>query len=355
MKPLKIGNLTAEIPIIQGGMGVGISLSNLASAVANEGAIGVISAAEIGFLESDFNKKPMAANRRALIKEIKKAKEKSKGIIGLNIMVAMSDYKELVMAAVDNGIDLIISGAGLPLNPAPKEVLKNSKTKFVPIVSSARAAKLIFKYWQRHFNKIPDAVVVEGPMAGGHLGFKNEEIFDDNFKLEKIVPDILKIVKTYERASGKLIPVIPAGGIYTGSDIAKYIKMGASGVQMATRFAATYECDASNAFKQAFVDCKKEDIIIIQSPVGMPGRAIKNRFLENVEKGLKQPYKCVWNCLKPCNGKPLYCIASALYNAQKGFLKNGYAFCGANAWKIDRIMSVKELIKILVDEYKNAA
>ncbi len=354
MKPLEIGNLTAEIPIIQGGMGVGISLSNLASAVANEGAIGVISAAEIGFLESDFNKKPMVANRRALIKEIKKAKEKSKGIIGLNIMVAMSDYKELVMAAVDNGIDLIISGAGLPLNPAPKEVLKNSKTKFIPIVSSARAAKLIFKYWQRHFNKIPDAIVVEGPMAGGHLGFKNEEIFDDNFKLEEIVPDILKIAKTYEEATGKLIPVIPAGGIYTGSDIAKYIKMGASGVQMATRFVATYECDASNAFKQVFVDCKKKDIIIIQSPVGMPGRAIKNRFLENVEKGLKQPYKCVWNCLKPCNGKPLYCIASALYNAQKGFLKNGYAFCGANAWKIDRIMSVKELIKILVNEYKNA-
>ncbi len=354
LPPLRIGNLIAEIPIIQGGMGVGISLSKLASAVANEGAIGIISAAEIGFMESDFNRNPMKANQRALAKELKKAKEASSGPIGVNIMVASSDFNELVTISVENGADLIISGAGLPLNPAPKEILKNAETKFVPIVSSARAAKLIFRYWANHHSRLPDAVVVEGPLAGGHLGFKKEQIDDENFRLEKILPDIISIVKSYEEKFKKLIPVIPAGGIYTGADIAKYLQMGASGVQMATRFVATYECDASDAFKQAFIKCRKEDIVIIQSPVGMPGRAIKNDFLEDVERGLKKPYKCVWHCLKPCDGEPLYCIASALYNAQKGFLRNGYVFAGANAWRIDKMMSVKELIKVLIDEYEIA-
>jgi len=351
---LRIGDIVAKIPIIQGGMGVGISLSGLAAAVANEGAVGVISAAEIGFLEPDFNKNPKEANLRALAKELKKAKAATSGIIGVNIMVAMSDFDDLVKTSVENGADIIISGAGLPLNPAPKEILKNAKTKFVPIVSSARATNLIFRYWISHHDRLPDAVVIEGPLAGGHLGFKREQIDDENFQLEKILPEIISIVKSFEKKFNKSIPVIPAGGIYTGADIAKYLKMGASGVQMATRFAATYECDASDAFKEAFVRCKKEDITIIQSPVGMPGRAIRNSFIEDVEKGLKKPYKCVWQCLKPCDGKPLYCIASALYNAQKGFLKNGYVFAGANAWRVDRIMSVKELIKTLVSEYEAA-
>jgi nitronate monooxygenase len=356
---LHIGDLEVKIPLIQGGMGVGISLSGLASAVANEGGIGVISTAGIGMLEDDFNSNFKEANHRALRREIKKAREMTAGIIGVNIMVALSDYFDLLQVASDEGADMVFLGAGLPLK-VPETLLPNKSgkhvTKVVPIVSSARAAKLIFHYWERNYQHIPDAVVVEGPMAGGHLGFSREQIDDPEFALDKILPEVVSVLRPYEERFGRSIPVIAAGGIYTGADIYRYFKSGARGVQMATRFVATHECDASPAFKKAYIACNKEDLTIIDSPVGLPGRAIKNKFLEMVSKGIKKPVKCPWKCLKTCDfTKSPYCIGAALTNAKKGILEKGFAFAGANAYRIDAITSVKELISTLLAEYKRAA
>jgi len=356
---LRIGDLEASIPIVQGGMGVGISLSGLASAVANEGGIGVISAAGIGMLQPDFNRNYKEANKRALAREIKKAREMTTGIIGVNIMIALSDYYDLLQIALDEGADLVFLGAGLPLR-IPKILLPEESrkvaTKVVPIVSSARAAKLIFEYWGKHYNRVPDAVVVEGPLAGGHLGFKKEHLSNPDYALEKILPEVISVIKPYEQDFNKSLPVIAAGGIYTGADIHKFIQLGAQGVQMATRFVATHECDASTAFKEAYVKCKEEDLTIIDSPVGLPGRAIKNRFLEEITAGIKRPIKCPWKCLKTCdvNSAP-YCICAALTNAKKGILEKGFAFAGANAYRIDKIISVKKLIETLLMGYENAA
>ena len=356
---LRIGDLEANIPIIQGGMGVGISLSGLASAVANEGGIGVSSAAGIGMLEPDFKSNFKKANKRALQREVKKAREMTTGIIGVNIMVALTDYYDLLQIAVDEGADLVFLGAGLPLK-IPNTLLPNGlrkvAVKVVPIVSSARAAKLIFQYWVRHYNHVPDAVVVEGPLAGGHLGFKKEHINNPDYTLEKILPEVISVTKPYEQYFNKSIPVIAAGGVYTGADIRKFIQLGAQGVQMATRFVATHECDASIQFKEAYVKCKKEDLTIIDSPVGLPGRAIKNRFLEKISVGIKKPIKCPWKCLKTCDFKSApYCICAALTNAKKGIFEKGFAFAGANAYRINTITSVRELIKTLLIEYKRAA
>lgn len=347
---LRIGDLVAKIPIIQGGMAVGISLSGLASAVAEIGGIGVIGTAGIGMEEPDFFENFIEANIRALRKEIKKAREKTKGIIGVNILVALSNFADMVKTAIEEKIDIIFSGAGLPLD-LPKYLNKGSKTKLVPIVSSGRAAKLIAKNWIDKYNYIPDAFVVEGPLAGGHLGFKKEELEDPNVTLEGRLEEVLNEVKILEEKYDKEIPVIAAGGIYDGKDIAKFLKLGAKGVQMATRFVATHECDADYKFKEEYLKCKKEDIIIIQSPVGLPGRAIKNDFLEAVEKGEKKPYKCPFHCIRTCDYKNSpYCIAVALLNAKKGNFKYGFAFAGANAYRVNKIVSVKELIDELVKE-----
>lgn len=352
MPRLMIGDLIAEIPIVQGGMGVGISLSSLACAVAKEGGIGVISVVGTGISEPDFYYNPLEANIRTLRSEIRKAKELTKGIVGVNIMVALSNYEDMVRVSVEEGIDIIFSGAGLPLN-LPKYIGENSKTKIVPIVSSARAAKIITKRWIDKYNYIPDAIVVEGPMAGGHLGFSKEQIFDPGYSLEKIVPEVIEVVKNYEVKYEKKIPVIAGGGIYSGQDIYKFISMGAAGVQMATRFVATYECDASMDFKQAYIDCKEEDLVIIKSPVGLPGRAIRNKFINDVENDLKQPIKCPYKCILTCDyQKSPYCIAVALMNAKKGNLSNGFVFAGQNAYKIKEIVSVENLIKSLKSEYQ---
>lgn len=356
MPRLKIGGFEVKIPIIQGGMGVGISLSGLASAVANEGGVGVISATGIGMLEPDYSTNFKEANKRALRKEIKKVRGMTTGVIGVNIMVALSDFYDLVQVAVDEGADLVFLGAGLPLKPLPLDRLREVTTKVVPIVSSARAAKIIFKYWEKNYNHVPDAVVVEGPLAGGHLGFKKEQINNHDYALEKILQEVISVIKPYEQHFNKSIPVIAAGGIYTGADIHKFIQLGAQGVQMATRFVATHECDASIEFKEAYVKCEKEDLIIVDSPVGLPGRAIQNKFLEEVSAGVKKPFKCPWKCLKTCDFKKSpYCIALALNNARKGNLGKGFAFAGANAYRIDKIISVKELIETLLEEYERAA
>ncbi len=355
---LQIGDLESSIPIVQGGMGVGISLSGLASAVANEGGIGVISAAGIGMLEPDFNRDFKEANKRALRREIKKAREMTAGVIGVNIMVALSDYYDLLQVALDEGADVVFLSAGLPLR-IPRILLpeesRKAAVKVVPIVSSARAAKLIFQYWGKNYNHVPDAVVVEGPLAGGHLGFKKEHINNPDYTLEKILPEVISVTKPYEQYFNKSIPVIAAGGVYTGADIRKFIQLGAQGVQMATRFVATHECDASIQFKEAYIKCKKEDLTIIDSPVGLPGRAIKNRFLEEIAAGIKKPIKCPWKCLRTCDvDSSPYCICAALTNAKKGILEKGFAFAGANTYRIDKIISVKKLIETLLMEYENA-
>lgn len=355
LKELKIGDLTAKLPIIQGGMGVAISLSGLASAVANEGGIGVISAAVIGMLEPDFSINFLEANIRALKREIRKAKGLTKGILGVNILVALSNFADMARTAIEEEIDIIFSGAGLPLN-LPKFLNGNKRTKLVPIVSSGRAARIICKRWLEKYNYLPDAIVVEGPLAGGHLGFKEEQIDNPAYSLEKLIPEVIKDVRVFEERYKKPIPVIAAGGIYTGEDIYKFLQLGVSGVQMATRFVTTYECDASIEFKQAYIDSKKEDIVIIKSPVGMPGRAIRNKFIDDVNKGGKKPFKCPFHCIITCDCKNSpYCIALALVNARKGNLKYGFAFAGANAYRTKEIISVKKLIESLLEEYENTS
>ena len=338
-------------------MGVGISLSGLASAVATAGAIGVIATAGIGQFEPDWRTHFKEANKRALRKEIAAARANTDGIIGINIMVALSDFDDLVQCAVDEHADVLFLGAGLPVklpSTLPLDSLGSLHTKFVPIVSSGRAADLIFKSWAKHFRHVPDAAVVEGPMAGGHLGFKKEQIDAPDYTLEKILPDVLAAVKPYEQQFGKSIPVIAGGGIYTGQDICKFLQMGASAVQMATRFVATYECDADDRFKQAFIKCKKDDIVIIDSPVGLPGRAIRCDFLDRVASGIREKFECPWKCLKSCDFKNVpYCIALALTNAKIGDMEHGFAFAGANVFRVDKLVSVKELIAGLMDELQS--
>jgi NAD(P)H-dependent flavin oxidoreductase YrpB (nitropropane dioxygenase family) len=356
---LTIGSIKARIPIIQGGMGVGISLSGLAAAVATAGAIGVIATAGIGQFEPDWRTNFKEANKRALRREIKTAKANTDGIIGVNIMVALSDFDELIQGAVDERVDILFLGAGLPIKlpkTLPLDALGGLHTRFVPIVSSGRAADLIFKSWAKHFSHVPDGVVVEGPMAGGHLGFRKEQIDDPDYALEKILPDVICAIKPYEQQFGKGIPVIAGGGIYTGEDIYKFMQLGAGGVQMATRFVATFECDASDEFKQTFLKCTRDDIIIIDSPVGLPGRAIRCDFLDRVASGAKEPFECNWKCLKSCDFKNVpYCIGLALTNAKKGDLEHGFAFAGANAYRVDKLVSVKELIDELMEGYELAA
>ena len=393
MKSLKIGELEAKIPLIQGGMGVGISLSGLAGAVALEGGIGVISTAQIGYKEPDWDRNPIEANLRAIKKEVKKAKEISHGgIIATNIMVATKFYDKYVKAAIDAGVDMIISGAGLPLNLP--ELARKSKVKLAPIVSSKKAAQIIFRRWERNYNTTPDCVIVEGPNAGGHLGFKPDEIeqynvcrndepentdkynktetnninninvcrkansvnleFDNRAKTKLYsdeIKDIIDFVHTYEEKCEKDIPVVVAGGIYDKSDADCIFELGASGIQVATPFVATKECDAHENYKMAYVNCKKDDIEIIKSPVGMPGRAIKNPFISHVMAGERvKPKRCL-GCLKNCNPAEVpYCITEALIKAAKGEIGEALLFCGADVWKAEKIETVKEVIDSLLGD-----
>ncbi|BCS86930.1 NAD(P)H-dependent flavin oxidoreductase [Pseudodesulfovibrio sediminis] len=355
---LSFGDLTAKLPIIQGGMGVGISLSGLASAVANEGGVGVIATSMIGMRDPLRAKDPEAADRRGLVEEIRKARSKmTDGLLGVNIMCALTNYGDMVRTSIRERVDVIISGAGLPLDlpgylrEMSEEMKEDIRTKLVPIVSSGRAASILCRKWANKFDYLPDGFVVEGPKAGGHLGFKAEQIDDPAFQLENIVTDVVEAVTPYREKHHKNIPVIAAGGVYTGADIAKFLELGASGVQMGTRFVATEECDADEQFKQAYINAQKEDVTIIKSPVGMPGRALKNSFLDAVSTGLKQPKKCVHKCLHSCaEEKSPYCIAQALVNAYRGKLKHGFAFAGANAYLVDKIVTVKELMNDLREE-----
>ena len=352
MKTLKIGDLLAKVPIVQGGMGVGISLSGLASAVANAGGVGVISSAGLGVIYKEYSNDFKKASIYGLREELRKARELTRGIVGVNIMVALTNFADMVRTSIEEKADIIFSGAGLPLN-LPSFLKEDSTTKLVPIVSSARALKLICRRWIGEWGYVPDAVVVEGPKAGGHLGYSNEQIDNPDYALEAIVPEVVAAAREIGEQNGRYILVIAGGGIYTGEDIHNIMSLGADAVQMGTRFVTTEECDASEEFKQSYIDARKEDIEIIQSPVGMPGRAVHNSFLEKVKQGLKQPKACPFDCIKTCDviHSP-YCIMLALYNAFKGRMENGYAFAGSNAWRTEKILSVRELIQTLKDEFE---
>ena len=348
MKTLTIGDLKARIPIIQGGMGVGISLSGLASAVANEGGIGVISAAGLGLLYKKLSPSNYTeAGNLGLAEEIRKAREKAKGIIGVNVMVALSDFAELVKTSIAEKVDIIFSGAGLPLD-LPSFLKKDSVTKLVPIVSSTRAVRIICEKWKNNYDYLPDAVVLEGPKAGGHLGYKENQLEDEHFSLEELLPQVVEEVSHFEEKYNKRIPVIAAGGIYTGEDIKRVMDLGASGVQLGTRFVTTTECDASDAFKESYVKAQEKDIEIIKSPVGMPGRAILNPLMKRVMLGEKIEHSSCHRCLAKCNPSQIpYCITDSLIAAVKGDIENGLIFCGANAWKAAKIETVEEVVASL--------
>lgn len=349
MKSFFIGKYEIKLPIIQGGMGVGVSLNGLASAVANEGGIGVISAAGLGLLypeqRGSYAEKCIAGLRQ----EIRKVREKTEGIIGINIMVALSNYADMVRTAIEEKADVIFSGAGLPLD-LPSYLTDDSKTMLVPIVSSSRAAKLICEKWSTNYGYLPDAIVVEGPKAGGHLGFKQDQIEDENFSLEHIIPEVVAVAQSY--GDQKDIPVIAAGGIATGQDIAKFMELGASGVQMGSIFVPTDECDASAEFKKVYINSEAKDVRIIQSPVGMPGRAFDGEFIRSVAEGNERPRSCPFHCIKTCDyTKSPYCIIKALYNAAKGNMSKGYAFAGGNAYLADKIRSVREVVEKLKADF----
>lgn len=344
MKALKIGELTARIPVIQGGMGVGISLSGLAGSVAACGGVGVISTAQIGYRDPEFEKDPIGTNLRVIGEEIRKARAIAKGgILGVNIMVATRQYAEYVKAAVKSGIDLIISGAGLPMD-LPK-LVAGSKTKIAPIVSTVKAARVICRFWDHHYQRMPDLVVIEGPKAGGHLGFSRKQLEEFTpVTYDQEIRGILAEVKKYADKYGKEIPVVVAGGIFTREDMLHAMELGADGVQMGTRFVTTWECDASEAYKQTYLHAKKEDIVIVDSPVGMPGRAIRNRFLEEKESRRESIKKC-YQCIATCNpANTPYCITRALVHAAKGETDDALLFCGENAWRCEKMEHVADIM-----------
>jgi len=331
-------------------------LSGLASAVANEGGVGVISAAGIGMREPDYMKNFREANKRALRKEIQRARSLTNGVLGVNIMMALTDHEDLIKVAVEEKIDIIIMGAGLPLKiPAMlmEAGLTGHHTKLAIKVSSAKAAKLIFQYWSNKYDIVPDAVVVEGPLAGGHLGFKKEELTGDVVPLKKLIEETVNEICPFEEKYSKNIPVIAAGGIYTGKDMYEIMQAGAKAVKLGTRFVTTHECDASIEFKESYITSTEEDIMIIKSPVGLPGRVIQNEFVNQIQLGNTKPFKCVWHCLSSCNYKEApYCIAQALFNSARGNMNEGFAFAGAKAFRATKIQHVSEVVNELLAEYQ---
>ena len=345
LRPLVIGKLKAVRPVIQGGMGVGISLSSLAGAAAKAGGIGIISTAQIGFSRPDFKKNPMEANLKAIHTELEKARKIApEGILGFNIMVATKEYAKYVKEAVKAGADVIISGAGLPVD-LPKYT-EGSDVKIAPVVSSLKSYTVLCRMWERKYKRYPDFVVIEGPKAGGHLGFSTEEL--ETFTPESYDQVILSIIeknKEYEKKAGRDIPVIVAGGIFDGEDMKHALSLGADGVQVATRFVTTEECDAAPAYKEAYIKAKKEDICIVKSPVGMPGRAIHNAFIDRSKKE-KCRIKHCYHCITTCDpAKIPYCITQALVNAAEGNLDEALLFCGENAYRCDKIEKVKDIME----------
>ena len=359
-KPFYLDNMEVKVPVVQGGMGIGISLSGLAGAVAKAGGIGIISAAQIGFREPDFDQNPLEANLRALKKEYEKARNIApQGVIGFNIMVAMRHYEKYVAAAVEAGADIIVSGAGLPTDlprivKETEENIKNreSRTRLAPIVSTDRSAKVLLKYWDKKYGIVPDLVVIEGPNAGGHLGFTKEQIYQYEDRAEDYAQEIKRILQTvaeYGTRYGKKIPVAVGGGICTREQAEYAFSLGVDAIQVATRFVTTEECDADVRYKQAYIRAKEEDIVIVKSPVGMPGRAIKNRFMERVLAGEHIPHTPCHGCLHKCNPAEIpYCITDALIHAARGETEEALLFCGAYAYRADKVETVQEVIDSLL-------
>ncbi|SHH56768.1 NAD(P)H-dependent flavin oxidoreductase YrpB, nitropropane dioxygenase family [Anaerosphaera aminiphila DSM 21120] len=345
MCSINFGSKVMDIPIIQGGMGVGVSLGNLSGSVAREGGMGVISAVGIGFREEGYLENSIEKNKIALKKEIDKAKDISegRGLLAVNVMTAIKDFEEMVKSSSEFGADAVICGAGLPLN-LPE--LVGEETLIAPIVSSKRALDLIVRTWKKRYNRYPDFVVVEGPKAGGHLGFKENEIRE--LKLEDIVLEISAYLTDLEAETNKKIYLFAAGGIRNNEDRLKMKKLGADGVQVATPFIATEECDVSIEFKEAIVNAKDSDLEIIHSPAGFLARAVKNDFLDSVDYSDVPKRRCI-DCLKTCDPrKTPYCISKALSNSAKGRLN--VVFSGENINGIDKITTVKEVIKTLMEE-----
>lgn len=351
MNKIKIRNKTLNIPLIQGGMGIGVSLGNLAGHVMKEGGLGVISAAQPGYLEHDFKTNTIEANIRAMKNEIIKARSISNGngLLGVNLMVAAEHYDVYAKAISEMDIDVIISGAGLPLELPT--LSQNPDILLAPIVSSAKAMVLLVKRWLSRANRLPDLIIIEGPLAGGHLGFSWDQLNNQSYpSLESILEDVLQSLKE----NNWNIPVFVAGGIYTNDDIQKFLELGASGVQMATRFITTFECDANIKFKEAFIHAKESDIRFVISPSGYPGRAIDNKLVTTLMNQEKIRVKHCYNCLKPCNPATTpYCITEALIQAVKGNIDEGLVFTGVNGYRNKSIIHVSELIDELFPERKN--
>ncbi len=350
---LKIGSITADIPILQGGMGVRVSLSSLSAAVANTGGIGTIASVGLGNIDvgkEDFER----VSRESLVEEIRKAKSSTDGHLAVNVMGVLSNADDLIKASVREGIKIIIYGAGLPMKLPG--LVQDPSVNLIPIVSSSRVARLILQSWDKRHARIPDALILEGPLAGGHLGFSMEQLQEpEKYSLDILLPEILETIKPFEDKYGEKIPVITAGGIFTGKDIAKMLSLGASGVQMATRFVCTEECGVSQEFKQTYINATEEDIIIIKSPVGMPGRAIHNKFLKDIEIKGKIKVTCPYRCLTLCKvSEAKYCIALALLNSYFGDVDSGLIFCGQNAFRVNEIVKVKDLIAELLREVEAA-
>ncbi len=347
---LRIGDLEMKIPLIQGGMGVKVSTASLAAAVANCGGAGVIASVGLGYGSPINESNYILASRTGLQNEICETKKLTDRVVGVNVMVALANYEDLVRTTVEEKADFIVSGAGLPLRLP--EYTQGSSIKLIPIVSSAKAAAIIIKAWKKRYNLFPDAFVVEGPLAGGHLGFNSEELKLGKVPiLEDLVTEVLGITEGYEKDFNIKIPVIAAGGIFTGKDIAKFFKLGVKGVQLGTRFVATFECSVDSKFKELYISAEDDDVVIIDSPVGMPGRAIKTKLIDRAMKGKSIPVRCNYRCLKTCDpSKVPYCIAKALFNAAAGDLDEAVVFCGSNVSKVKEIVTVKELIDSLVKE-----
>lgn len=346
---LRIGNLEIDPPFILGGMGVRSSDHPLVSAVANCGMAGTI--ASVGLVRGESRGPAYVEDSNCgLIEEIRKSRELTNGIVGVNIMVALTNYDDLVKTAVAEKVDYIISGAGLPLGlPA---LTKDSGILLIPIVSSARAAEIVCKRWLSRDNCLPDAIVVEGALAGGHLGFSMEEVPDWNERtLERVCAEVIAVAQHFENETGKHIPVIAAGGVFDGTDIARLLRVGCEGVQLATRFLATDECSLPDNCKQLIVDSQEEDMVVIKSPVGLPGRAIRNELVERTLRGEKTPISCPYHCLRTCNpSEALFCIAAALVSAHEGDDQNGLIMAGRNAYRIHEIVPVRQLVDELVAE-----
>jgi nitronate monooxygenase len=352
LPPLKIGKHLARYPIVQGGMAVKVSGANLAGAVANAGGMGIISSAALGFKSPYFKKVSFfEANRLALIDQLQKARTISpNGIIGVNVLVATKDYLTLARTAAENGADLIVAGAGLPLT-LPESTADYPDVALVPVVSSLQAAQTICQTWEKEYHRLPDAFVVENVKSiGGHLGAKTEEIYQQHYAIEYLIPALQDYLRD---RLGKTIPLIATGGIWDRSDIDQMLALGASGVQIGTRFITTVECDADIRYKEFHLNARPEDVVIVPSPVGKPGRAIRNVFSERAIAGSSELEKrCVANCLQFClcrDARETYCLLQALANASSGNLEHGLIFSGDKVGRAGRIIPVAELMAELIN------